>query len=833
MPKKKDKPRPTMMLADVSSGAQWLHQITETDFRDQILKDLFHRMKAEGAIVDSIYVHGRYEHGVDWIVLEHGHLSDRFVGIQAKSRQMTKQGDSQRDSALAVKQQCESAYENRFNWQGNDIRLDSVQLWISAHITADAEAEFIAPLTRHKIPVIKAENIFSLIEKYCPRMISKIPGLAEAGYVSRMADPDPLATRLLGTQLNPKKHFIEPRFSRYSELSPSRVFDQRARKMREEPPVFLENLIRSGSNSFIVGGELSGKTYLLKRICCKVAALGHLPVFVDGAEISDKMPKTIHHLLIQHLTWIPLSILQKPESVHRTIYLLIDNVQALTNEQLDILCEHPHSKIVIILVGKTSRQLKGFATYYISGVKEGAVSKFIRSLDMDNSTVTALSDRATQYIQRTFGTSGLPMNPFTVSVMLAECQVAQRRLATPTFGRLIKRFVEGQLGSHTDLMNVDFETKNQFLTTIGGSNVQSFKVGDFRRKLAKYISIHGHPHTLIAFEQDLIDSGLLEYYDNAEFIRWTRTVFREYYWVTNLVREKKFNIITKRLLLGNAVCIGAIAGSQMANAHKVLNDLLMNFNTMDWMGNPKKKITQSMRTLPENILPNDAEEEILLSQVEEQAKDADVDASHPDKADVSQDDMLLPAPEERTEGWLLEYVRRFIEEKHYLVGNIASILVNARALSRYDKEKAAICVLRSNLRIGQYFSEVLKKRFKDKISPLSADAFPRFWGLVVNDMMIGDAFLTDIFRGLERGNISNQERLMLADLLVACGGEDPNIYVRHLDRNSEIADTLVIYMRLVYTYFFRFHKENEKKQFRDAMKSVRKLAKGFSLPPVT
>jgi hypothetical protein len=44
-------------------------------FRDEILKELFARMKNESIIEDYIYTHGRAEHGVDWIVLDKGGLS--------------------------------------------------------------------------------------------------------------------------------------------------------------------------------------------------------------------------------------------------------------------------------------------------------------------------------------------------------------------------------------------------------------------------------------------------------------------------------------------------------------------------------------------------------------------------------------------------------------------------------------------------------------------------------------------------------------------------------------------------------------------------------------
>ena len=831
MGNRKREPKGTSIIADVTSGAQWLHQISEVDLRDQILKDIFTRMKTEKAIGDFIYTHGRNEHGVDWVVLEHGNLSDRFVGIQAKSRNITKQGDSRNDSALAVKLQCESAYDNLFNWHGNSIRLDSVQLWTSAQITTDAEYELSAQISKHKIHVVKAEALYSLIEKYSPHLISKIPGLAEANYVRTMANPDPLSTRLLGIQLNPKRHFLEPRFSRYSDLSPMRVFDNRSKRMREEPPLYLENLLKSNVNTLIVGGELSGKTYVLKRIACKVAELGHLPVYIDAKTFYDKIPKNIYQLVAQHITWHSLSKLQDPESINRTIYLLIDNIEYIKKDQIDTLLGTMHCKTIAIITSKKSLQISGFTTYHISGVKFDTLAKFIRSLDVDSFKKGALADRATHYIQRAFGTSGLPVNPFTVSIMLAECRVAQQRLATPTMGRLIERFVEGQLGSHADSMRVDFETKNQFLTMLGGNRKVFFNLNNFRRKIAKFITSHGHPHELAAFEQDLIESGLIEYSRDGKDIGWTRQIFKEYYWTKNIIREKKFKLISNRLAKNIDLSIAAMAGSQLNNAHDVLCNLIGCFDNATWISKHNKKHAVTSKALPEGLLPSDADEDALLNLVENEANKEGEETNNIEVGNTKNDE-LFKSNNSITEAIIAQYFNELIKEKHYLVGNVASLLVNARGLRRSDKEKAAICVIRSNLRIVQHCAAAINAHLGDKISPLMAEVLPRFWGLLINDMMIGDAFLLDIYKSLKQGDLSPSERLIITDLLVVCGGETPNSYNVQLSKNKDLADIISVYFRLVYIYYFRFHKEKDKDQLREAMKAIRKLTKGFTLPHV-
>lgn len=62
--KKRSKTSHTKVVADATEGAKWLEQLTEPGFRDEVLKDLFSRMRTEGLIADYLYTHGRGEHGV-------------------------------------------------------------------------------------------------------------------------------------------------------------------------------------------------------------------------------------------------------------------------------------------------------------------------------------------------------------------------------------------------------------------------------------------------------------------------------------------------------------------------------------------------------------------------------------------------------------------------------------------------------------------------------------------------------------------------------------------------------------------------------------------------
>lgn len=102
----------------------------------------------------------------------------------------------------------------------------------------------------------------------------------------------------------------------------------------------------------------------------------------------------------------------------------------------------------LIAAAKSILVPRQVATVYITGIKLSSLPKFLRSLNVENSR--ALLDRAQSYIERTLTASRLPKNPFTISIMLQECQHGGSKFSTPTMGRLIERFVELQLGSHSE-----------------------------------------------------------------------------------------------------------------------------------------------------------------------------------------------------------------------------------------------------------------------------------------------------------------------------------------------------------------------------------------------
>jgi hypothetical protein len=821
--------RATPTPTDADVGVAWLGTLAEPEFRDRVMKELFAQMKKQGAILEAVNCHGRNEHGLDWVVEELGGLSRRLVGIQAKSKPITRQGGSGADSALAVKQQCLSAFDHPVRWHGDEARIDVVELWQSGHITDDAERELSAPQQSRKIQVKKALEVFSLIDKYCPRIVASVPGLAEASYLREKSDPGPLPIRVLGTQLNPQKHFLEPRFSRHSALSPARVFDRQRKQVREEDPIHLEDLLRTPTSTFIVGQELSGKTYLLKRMACLLAAAGCLPVIVDGPQLRAHLPRPLHELLHSHLSWMPKNALADPETTQRTVCLLVDDADALTAGELTSVMSSLHRRIVIIATGRRAPAASGFATFYIAGLRRGTLLRFVRALDLDQADAAALTQRATNYVRRASLVSGLPVNPFTVSVMLGECQIARQSLATPTMGRLLERFVEAQLGSHSDRMRADFETKLQFLTALGGARGRQYSVAQFRQRLSRFMTAHGHAHNPQEFAADLEDSGLLEVDKERDVVGWTHPVFSEFFWIRNLVRERKLEPLCRVLLKRQAQAAAAIAGSLLGNAHELLDALLDELSKASWMQPARRAEGRAAPAEGSLELPDDASEDRLLERIEDEASRP---AAKPREALAVGQHELSPSTTSSTDRAFAAFAERYLQEKHYLAENAGAILLNSRALPVEHKIRAVVCVLKSNRRMVRNVFELLGHSLGRRANRLELRIFAEYLALVQAEAMLGDAFLAKVFRDLAAGKGRTEDALTLQDLLVACDGESPVSYVRALKMDGRPEAVASVYFRLVELYFYRFHKPEQKEALRVAMKEVRKLAKGLELPPV-
>jgi hypothetical protein len=128
-------------ITETEAGIGWLNALQEPEIRDRIMVDLFRRMKSEGAIEDFENIHGRNDKGVDFIVASSTAFGGRTItGIQVKSKPMTRSESSGSLSAIRIREECHSAMQHNFHFQGRETRIDSIDIWCSASMTEDAES---------------------------------------------------------------------------------------------------------------------------------------------------------------------------------------------------------------------------------------------------------------------------------------------------------------------------------------------------------------------------------------------------------------------------------------------------------------------------------------------------------------------------------------------------------------------------------------------------------------------------------------------------------------------------------------------------------------------
>jgi hypothetical protein len=125
---------------------------------------------------------------------------------------------------------------------------------------------------------------------------------------------------------------------------------------------------------------------------------------------------------------------------------------------------------------------------------------------------------------------------------------------------------------------------------------------------------------------------------------------------------------------------------------------------------------------------------------------------------------------------MADFVGRFVEEKHYIVRNLAALLVNSRDLSRTHKAKAVQCVLQSNQRLSHFIEKVAVSMKGEHIPQAMLEYLTLFWQFMMNDHMLGDNFLVEVYRDISRKVSGRDEKLAISDLLVACCDCDPHRY---------------------------------------------------------
>jgi hypothetical protein len=180
-------------------------------------------------------------------------------------------------------------------------------------------------------------------------------------------------------------------------------------------------------------------------------------------------------------------------------------------------------------------------------------------------------------------------------------------------------------------------------------------------------------------------------------------------------------------------------------------------------------------------------------------------------------------------------MKRFAEERFHVAFNLAALTINARD-TRNDRKQAAVNgVLVSNQRFREFcfnILQIIQSEHEKEIGTFMMEWFSFAFMLSISDDMIGDPFLVNVFRRLLTKSKDTEHILMLLDLLLGCGEEDYERVLQKLKDIDRVEVTFALYVRVVSLYYFRYHREKDRKALRQLLKQMRMLHKGLPLPRV-
>lgn len=811
------------------AGVEWLNSLDEVEFRDKILADLFRGLKNAGVIAGAKNVHGRNEHGIDYIYRESSlGITPRFVGVQVKSSPIKVSSGSKSPSILEIRRQCEDSFRYDFDFEGDQIRLDNVEVWNSSTTTKDAETALNAPRDQLKIRLKKDQDIFNLIENYCPKLLAKVPECALLAYLQEQKNPSSKKFVLLGRQINVRDHFIEPYLSSEDPDSISSI---------ESPDskftTTLDKIKLGSENILIIGNQLSGKSYILERIRFVLANEGKVPILVPAEWVANTNFSDPYALAAKRLGFLSRAQLRSFDVEDRLV-ILVDDFETLSRKKQDALLAEESEGIKIVAASAGTRHPEEWKCthYHLDGVQISSVKRLLRNLDSGAVSASGLVDRADALLRRVFGQPGLPFNPFTVAMVLEDCALSPGRFSTPTFGRLIERFISLQLGSHSDLTNrVDYETKMSFLNHISGAPQIEYRSSDFRREIGKFIQKKRHPHNIADFFDDLNDSGAFELSPDGRFVRWTHPVIKLHFWTSALLSKGRLDPILKALCASENPSLSALVGSKMGDAKPVIQELMGRI--------PEEGFRTSDVELPQladviRLFPDDAEERRLLSSLEtdDESQDHATEEGKPKKAKARGQ----ITEEQRKE--ILRKVEPILlamgEQNFHIAFNLASVLINARDTPGDLKEMTVKRVVNSIDSFGgvteEYFSAL---GIKDSRLRFLMKVLRYHMGFALGDALIADPHLKSVFEFLKSNSGSdNLQRLRYLDLLVCCGEFESDEVVDLLTKIDKVEVAMAFYFRLLSIYHFRFHRPEEKRKLRKLLKRIRSIYSKANLPAV-
>lgn len=826
----KSAPHIEVTLSDTAAGTAWLNSLTEPEFRDRVLNHVFSRMKKEGAIEAFQNLHGRNDKGIDYLLLESTALQRRIVGVQVKSKDITRTGDSSSLSSLDVKKECEAALAHEFIFQADRVRIDNLAVWTSAHITEDAEKEFYAVGTLAKIQVVKAPAVFALIHRYSPDLLSKIPQCAVSLYLRNKAAPAPKPIKLLGANLDPKQHFLIPQISHRPAASSSRLKTRNSVMAPSRDTIDIKCFVENPKHAVIKGSDLCGKSYLLEHLQALAAELTLIPFLLTPADFASK-PRTLFHLFSKILpSFSPndFGALVK----HNRVLLLMDDIDELSDDERTKLFELDPREVTVVGTARSLATPDEVDDCYIVGVDFDSISHFLRSLDQTGKGMV-FTDRAHSFISRSLAHSGLPESPFTIAMLLQECQLSPTKFSTPTMGRLIERFIELQLGSHSEETSlVDFESKREFLTRVAGKPELTLQEEALRQMLGRHIHARSLPHEADVFFSDLLQGGIFTRDAVKLTVTWSHPVIKQFFWVKNLLAQNKTTLIQKTLVDRPAITLAAIVGSQLHNAGVLIDALAEELAKVK--APTQQDLVETLREMSPDILPTEESEAEMLEEIEQLADDKEKRAEKRKKVEsVTRDYALTDADRARVEHKMGPILESILESKLHIGQNLASLVVNARDTKTPQKERAVKEILLSNARAGQVLHDLMLLLFAGRKQVQRVASWLRIY-MTLNhtDAVLGDPFLLTVFKDLLKEKLDDESRVMLIDLILGCGAGDHDLAVGVLRKINRPEITYAIYYRVAALYFFRFHREAEKKSLRRLLAEIRKIHSFARLPPV-
>jgi len=76
--------------------------------------------------------------------------------------------------------------------------------------------------------------------------------------------------------------------------------------------------------------------------------------------------------------------------------------------------------------------------------------------------------------------------------------------------------------------------------------------------------------------------------------------------------------------------------------------------------------------------------------------------------------------------------------------------------------------------------------------------------------------------------LTEEEKVMILDLQASCGAISDEDFINEVKAIGKLEVTLVLHLRLILLYYFRFHKPDEKKRLRNLLTELSKIHRGFN-----